>query len=260
MKEDNTLDMYVTDGGRRYLKHYLLDFGEALDGHAAEKGRREDGYEHFIDWEAQARAAVSVGLWKRPWEDVRPTRWASIGSFNAHDFDPRRWREAYPFWPFAEMDAADAYWAAKLVQRFDRPLLEAIVAQGHYSEPDAARYLVDTLLARRDAIGRVYLDAVTPLDDFQLDARRLCMQDLAVRHRFAKRGQVEFLTSQGVSKTLAEQEDGRICVSIPERPGYTVYRMRVRRADGPRPPMELHFHSGPNAHVVGLLRVLTPGP
>ena len=255
MKEDNTLDTYVTEGGQRYLKHYLLDFGEALDGHAAEKGRREDGFEHFVDWEAQTRAALSVGLWKRPWEDVKPTRWASVGSFSAHAFDPRRWREAYPFWPFAEMDAADAYWAAKLVQRFDRPMLEAVIAEGHYSDPAAAHYLVDTLLERRDAIGRAFLDAVTPLDDFELDARRLCMNDVAVRYGFAESGQVDFLTRSGVGTSLKQQPDGRLCVSIPKSRGYTVYRMRVRRADGPRPAMELHFQSGPDAHVIGLIRV-----
>jgi hypothetical protein len=30
IKEDNTLDMYVEENGRRFLRHYLLDFGEAL--------------------------------------------------------------------------------------------------------------------------------------------------------------------------------------------------------------------------------------
>ncbi len=255
MKEDNTLDVFVTEGGRSYLKHYLLDFGEALDGHAAEKNRPEDGFEHFIDWEAQTRAALSMGLWKRPWEDVRPTRWAAVGSFSSNGFDPRNWREAYPFWPFAEMDPADAYWAAKLAQRFDRPLLEAIVGEGRYSDPAVSNYVVQTLLARRDAIGRAYLDAVTPLDDFQLDSQRLCMTDIAVRGRFAKSGRVDFLTRAGLGMSIQEPPSGRLCVSVPQRSGYTVYRMRVRRADGVRPTMELHFQSGPDAHVIGVLRL-----
>ena len=77
MKEDNTLDMYVTEGNRRFLRHYLLDFGEALDGHAAEKGRPEDGWEHFIDWEMQTKALFAFGLWTRPWEEVKSTPWPS---------------------------------------------------------------------------------------------------------------------------------------------------------------------------------------
>jgi hypothetical protein len=98
MKEDNTLDMYVEEGGRKYLKHYLLDFGEALDGHGAEKGRKEDGWENFVDWEMQSKAMLAFGLWKRPWEDIKPTPWPSVGSFTAYPFDPQAWREAYPFW------------------------------------------------------------------------------------------------------------------------------------------------------------------
>lgn len=255
MKEDNTLDMYVTDGQRRYLKHYLLDFGEALDGHAAEKGRREDGWEHFIDWEMQAKATLSFGLWKRPWEDVKPTPWPALGSFSQHPFEPLAWREAYPFWPFAEMDASDAYWAAKLVLRFDRALLEAIVAEGKLSNADAERYLIDTLLARRDAIGRVYLDQVSPLDDFELTAKRLCMTDLALRYGFASHSTVEWLRAGEVQLALPTGRHGRVCVNLRGGDEYTVFRMRVRRPDGPRPALELHFKAGARARILGLVRV-----
>ena len=30
MKEDNTLDMFVEEGGRHFVKHHLVDFGEAF--------------------------------------------------------------------------------------------------------------------------------------------------------------------------------------------------------------------------------------
>jgi hypothetical protein len=217
MKEDNTLDLYVTDGKRRYLKHYLLDFGEALDGHAAEKNRPEDGWEHFIDWEMQTKATFSFGLWKRPWEDVKPTPWPALGSFSQHPYDPLKWREAYPYWPFAEMDASDAYWAAKIVMRFERPVIEAIVAQGKLSNKDAERYLVDTLIARRDAIGRAYLDRVSPLDEFELRADRLCMTDLAVRYGFATGGSVEWLRDGDVKLTVPIGARGRVWAATTTR-------------------------------------------
>jgi len=255
MKEDNTLDMYVDDKGRRYLKHYFLDFGEALDGHAAEKGRPEDGWENFIDWEMQTKAMFAFGLWKRPWEDVRATPWPALGSFSAQPFDPLRWREAYPYWPFAEMDASDAYWAAKLVMRFDQPLLKAIVAEGQLREPAAAEYLVKTLMARRDAIGRAYFEAVSPLDDFSLTSDRLCMTDLSVRYGFAKAGTVEWLKGSEVKASQAVNADGRLCVALRHGEDYTVMRMRTRRGDSKRPPMELHFKAGPRARILGIIRV-----
>ncbi len=255
MREDNTLDVYVEDGKRRYLRHYLLDFGEALDGHAAETGRREDGWEHFIDWEMQTKALFAFGLWKRPWEDVRPTPWPALGSFRAEPFDPTAWREAYPYWPFAEMDASDAYWAAKIVMRFERPLLEAIVAEGKLSDPLAARFLVSTLIQRRNTVGRTYLDAVTPLDDFELTADRLCMTDLMLRYGLAKRGSVEWLDDGEVRATRSVGADGRLCVKLRRNEGYTVFRMRSRRGDSTRPPMELHFKAGARPRILGIVRV-----
>ena len=246
MKEDNTLDMYVDESGRRFLRHYLVDFGEALGGHAAEKGRREDGWEHVWDWELQARAFVSFGLWKRPWEDTRPTQWAAIGNFRSEGFDPRLWREAYPYFPFFEMDAADAFWAAKLVMRFDRPTMAAIVAEGQLSDPAAAAYLVDALLARRDAIGRAYLDRVTPLDELQVAGHWLCMVDMAVRHGVARGGQVEL---DGRVTPIAA--DGRVCLELPRTDAYTIWRLRVRRADGLRPVMQVHLSAG---RVLGIVR------
>ena len=255
MKEDNTLDMYVEEGGRRFLKHYLIDFGEALDGHASEKGRREDGWEHIWDWGEQGKATLALGLWKRTWEDIEPTQWASIGGFTSRPFDPESWREAYPYWPFAEADRADSYWAAKLVMRFDKALLEAIVAEGKYSEPGAAAYLVKTLLERRDAIGRAYLETVSPLDEFDAGPTGLCMTDLGVRYRLATSGIVERLDDERVVERGTVAADGRVCLSLPRHEKYSVYRLRVRRGKNLRPPLEIHLKGGPRPRILGVIRV-----
>jgi hypothetical protein len=256
MKEDNTLDMYVEENGKHFLKHYLLDFGEALDAHAAEKDRLEDGFEYFIDYEAQLKATFAFGLWKRPWESRRPTAWASIGSFSAHPFDPWKWREAYPYWPFFEMDAADAYWAAKLVMRFDRPMLQAIVSQGQLSEPGAAAYLADTLFARRTAIGHAFLETVTPLDSFTARDSALCMIDLGVGYGLATSGAVERLSENGVVESQAVDRSGRVCLALPPHDGYTKYRLRTRRGGQTRPPLEVHLVGGSRPRVLGVLRVV----
>lgn len=255
MKEDNTVDMYVEEGGRRFLKHYLLDFGEAFDGHGASHGRRDDGWQHSWDWGAQAKATVTFGLWKRPWEDIEPTRWAAVGSFTAHPFDPTSWCEAYPYWPFREADAADMYWAAKLVMRFDAPMLEAIVAEGKLSESGAAPYLVKTLLERRNAIGRAYLETLSPLDEFDIGASGLCMTDLGIRFGLATDGFVERLVGKRVVETRTTTKSGRVCVSVPNDDGYTVYRLRVRRRADRRPPVEIHLKGGARPRILGVIRV-----
>ena len=182
IKPDNTLDTYVEEGGRQYLRHHLIDFGEALGGLRAESNRLRDGYEHTWDWTRQTQAFFALGLWKRPWEGQKTTRWLSVGAFSADTFDPTYWRPAATYAPFEEMDAADAYWAAKIVARFDRPILEAVVAEGQLSHPKAAKYLVDTLLKRRDKVGRAYLETVTPLDRFEIRNHNVCAVDLGMLH------------------------------------------------------------------------------
>jgi hypothetical protein len=249
VKADNTLDMYVTEGGRRFLRHYLVDFGEALGAHAAEHDRQEDGWEHFWDWEMQTRALLSFGLWRRPWEDLPQTRWKAIGGFSADGFDPRRWREAYPYFPFFHMDAADAFWAAKIVMRFDRSTIAAIVAEAQLADPEAADYLVDTLAARRDAVGRAYLDAVTPVDELRVEGAELCMVDVAVRHGLVAPGVLERVGGGGGAWRVAT--DGWVCVPLPGSPAYTVLRLRMRRGDEVRPPVQVHLLRG---RVIGLVR------
>jgi hypothetical protein len=204
----------------------------------------------------QTKAIFAFGLWKRPWEDVRATPWPSVGSFAAQPFDPRAWRETYPYWPFAEMDASDAYWAAKLVMRFDRPLLDAIVGEANMSDQTAATYLVNTLLARRDVIGKVYIESASSLDEFELSASSLCMTDLSMRYGFARGGSVEWLSGSDVRFSRPLSPHGRLCVPVPRSDAYTVFRMRVRRGThDTRPPMELHFKAGDRPRVLGIVRV-----
>ena len=159
------------------------------------------------------------------------------------------------FCPFLEMDAADAYWAAKLVMRFDRPLLTAIVDQGQFSDPEATAHVIDTLLARRDLIGRAYLEAVSPLDEFSAGPAGLCMKDLGVTHGLAA-GVVERLRGSHVLDSRAVDALGRVCLALPASDAYAVYRLRTRRGSDERRPLEVHLKGGPNARVLGIIRVV----
>jgi hypothetical protein len=252
LKEDNTLDMYLGEPGKGHLVHYLVDFGEALGGHQSEKGQLQVGWEHGWDWSGQLRAAASFGLWKRPWEGQRETPWKSIGHFGADHFDPRGWRERYPYEPFDHMDRTDAYWAARLVMEFDRPILEAIVAEAKFSSPEAAAYLVDTLLARRDKVGAAYLDGVTPLDDFELRDGDLCAIDVARHHGIRKDGVVSL---DGGTYPIAA--DGTVCLPLPRTPGYHIMAPRIRTSRYTTPALQLHVvvdGGTREARLIGVVR------
>lgn len=255
MKQDNTLDMYVEEGGKHFLRHYLIDFGEALGGHAAEKSRDEDGYEYYVDWENQSKALLALGFWKRPWESRVHTPWLSIGAFSALDFEPVQWREAYPYFPFFETDEADSYWAAKIVMRFERRHIEAAVAAGQLSQPEAARYLVDTIVARQRKIGLAYIESVTPIDDLTIRPGALCGVDLGVRFKLATGGAVVRLGPHDEElDRVSATADGGFCMAIPAGDDYTVYRLSTYRGRDQRRAMAVHFKGGPNARILGIVR------
>ena len=182
------------------------------------------------------------------------TPWRSIGAFSSRYFEPELWKEAYPYWPFWEADVADLYWGAKQVVRFTRPMLEAIVAEAELSDPEAARYLVDALLGRRYKIGRTWLDAVTPFDDFRIEQGRLCGVDLAVRYGIAREGSLVQLNDAGeiVDERLVAR-DGSICVTLPPAE-YAVLRLRVRRSQELRPPLQIHHATTPVPRILGVIR------
>ena len=256
MKEDNTLDMWVEADGKHFVRHYLIDFGGAMGALRAEKNRLEDGYEHHWDWSYQMRALLALGLWKRPWEAHAKEPWMSYQAYTAEHFDPTLWRGNFPYWPFMEMDAADAYWGAKLVMRFDRPLIEAIVATGQISRPAHAQHLVEVLMARRRAIGAAWIETLTPLDEWRIEPGRLCAVDLGVRFGLSTFGVVERLDIyDGVTSRHTVHPDGSICMPIAQDDTYRIERIRVRRGLDKRPAMEIHYIGGADARILGLVRV-----
>jgi hypothetical protein len=267
MKEDNTLDMWVNEGGRNFLRHYLLDFGEALGGHQAEKQRMEDGWEYLWDYGKQFRALISFGFWRRPWEDQENTQWLSIGAFSGEYFDPALWREAYPYQPFHEADPSDLYWGAKLVMRFDRDAIEAVVSEGAFSDDDAADFLVEALLERQRRIGETWLEAVSPIDAFRVVGRDLCAVDLGVYYGIADIGVVERLSDDfdpifdaedGNAERNVEEypvdEGGALCLPLGDE-DYGVARLRVRRGPEFRPVMQVHYAGGDAPRILGIVRV-----
>lgn len=256
VKQDQSLDMYVQEGGRRFLRHYLLDFSESLGGHRAQWGLEMHGHEYLWDWSEQAKALFSFGAYVRPWEEQEPTRFPSVGAFDAEHFDPPRWKETYPFWPFSEMTDADAYWGAKLVMRFDRPIVEAVVSQARYSDPEAAAYVVETLLARRRKIGLAWLvDSVTPLDHFRVTPAGLCAVDLAVLYSLSPPRTVERLDDDGEPiESVPEDARGRVCLASHDRGAYEIARLRVRLGEAETPPMQAHFVSGARPRMLGVVR------
>ncbi len=63
----NTIDAYVEEEGRRYIKHYLQDFGSTLGSGSTAAQKPRAGNEYYIEGKQIAKGIATLGLWQRDW-------------------------------------------------------------------------------------------------------------------------------------------------------------------------------------------------
>ncbi len=168
VRERNTLDMYVTENGRSFLRHYLIDAGSALGSDTLFANKDYVGFEYILDWGQVSQSLIGLGSYEGWWHGHQRVRYKSVGYFESDTFEPGKWRQNYPLVAFENMGTADAYWAAKIVMAFSDEQIRAAVAAGDYSDAGAADYLARTLIARRDKTGRYGYEKTGALDNFRI--------------------------------------------------------------------------------------------
>jgi len=183
-KQHNTLDMYVEEDGRRFVKHHLIDFASTLGAAAGVDGPNPRyGFEFGFSPVAFTKRTVSLGLYESDWRKKTLHGFQEVGYFDSTYFDPGDFQPLQPNSAFANTTKRDAYWGAKIVAAFRDEHIDAIVAQGKYREPAAAEHVASVLKANRDTIARYYFDRVPPLDFFRIVGDRVAFEDLGVNYR-----------------------------------------------------------------------------
>jgi hypothetical protein len=177
----NSFDSLISENGRQYIRHYLFDFGSTLGSGTVFAQKPRAGNEYLWEPGPTFKSLFSLGLWVRPWIRVEYPNYPSIGNFEADFFQPEKWKPEYPNPAFDNMTDEDAFWAAKIVMCFSDDQLRAIVKTGQLSDARAEAYLTETIIKRRDKVGRFWLNQVNPLDQFQVDGSTLVFDNAAVR-------------------------------------------------------------------------------
>jgi hypothetical protein len=214
----NSIDTYVTDNGRQYIRHYLQDFGSNLGSGSTSAQQPRGGNEYLIERDKIAKGLFSFGLWERDWSKVRYPEYPSLGNIEADFFEPGRWKTEYPQPAFDQMDAADAFWAARIVSRFDDSMIKAIVDTGELSNSDAARILTDVIIKRRDKVVAYWIGQTNPLDNFAVvstgaGAHELVFDNAAIRLHAAQPGAtynaswLALDNDHGTESTVGEEHD-----------------------------------------------------
>lgn len=226
-REQNTLDLFVPldqdrEGGPGYVRHHMIDFGDCFGSVWDSDGiSRRLGHASVFDFNYVAEDFLSLGAIERPWERAQRTG-GVFNYFSARDFDPEAWRGEYPNPAFARMTEADGAWMARILARFDNALVAAAVTVGKY-DPDSERYLIETLIQRRDAILKRYLGRLSPLADVHVNRDLVCAVDLARRAHIVPNERVTFraVAYRGADAVadrplgFADVQAPRVCTALP---------------------------------------------
>jgi hypothetical protein len=191
-REQNTLDMWLAHGGRGFVRHHLVDFGDSLGSlwTPPTLGRRI-GQSYYVDFGDMAQDWFTFGAIERPWD--RATFGPSgpvFGYFDVEHFDPETWKPGYPNPAFGRMKERDAAWMARIIAQFTDEHVRAIVRTADLRDPLLNETLFRILVGRRDKILRRYLGRLSPLawPELRRSERgtELCMKDLLVASSLAR--------------------------------------------------------------------------
>ncbi len=186
VRHANTLDMWVTEEGRSFLKHYLIDFNATLGGAAGGAKPPMFNHEYFLDYGAIAKNYFALGFRKSDWQkrleeqgpvELKP---AAIGYFDNNRFSPKDFKVQLPYYAFKDLTRADGFWAAKIIARFTDDDIQAMIRAGKLTNPEDADTLFQLLSERRDIIARYWFSEASPLDQFSLKDSHLAFSDLEI--------------------------------------------------------------------------------
>jgi hypothetical protein len=169
----NSLDSYVTEDGRGYVRHYLQDFSSILGSgsdwrRAVAPQNPRAGNEYILALSPMLATVATLGIWERPWYHARYKVYPEVGAIEADFFEPEDWKPEFPNAAFDRMLPDDAFWAARIVSRFDDAAIRRIVKEGDYRSPEAEEHLARMIIRRRDKVLAHCFRLVNPLADFQL--------------------------------------------------------------------------------------------
>jgi len=205
-RAQNTMDSWVKENGTHHVRHYLLDFGSTFGSGSVDMQLPHLSFHYWLDLPVVKKNLVGFGFHvpeyrKADWPEF--PEYESVGRWESELFDPVKWRNDYPNPAFLRMTARDAFWAAKILMKFTREELAAIVETGEYGDPKDARYFLDVLLERQLKCGRFGINAINPLDEFRIQEGSLAFVNLSEKYGF-----VEAETSYEVQWFAYDNETG----------------------------------------------------
>lgn len=175
----NTYDSVVEEDGRKFIKHYLLDFGSALGSDAIAPKDPRLGHEYFIDFRPGLRNLLGFGFYVPKYARVDFHTVPAVGKFEAEAFEPDKWKPNYPNAAFICRLPGDEYWGTRKLLAFTDQDIRNVVRTARYSDPQAEDQMARILIERRNKIGQAFLKKVLPLENVRIANEQIEFEDLA---------------------------------------------------------------------------------
>ena len=194
-----------------------------------------------------------MGLVVEDWEKITPTPWKSVGTFESTIFNPANWKETHPFLPIRRSRSADNYWGAKLAALTPKHL-EMLVHAAHFPEPNAAEYVLKTLLERRQKILNYFLAQVSPVELKKIEQNKIYFHDLGREPQTGSPTRAITYKIQLIDDQARElipgqniySEQNELVIPLDNKifdraDNYLTLKIRVIRGDGAPAPAQFHF-------------------
>jgi hypothetical protein len=251
----NSMDALVTADGRRFLRHYLIDFGSILGSAGFTQKEPWMGHQYAIARPEAFRQMFTFGFYLPPWMRSHYPKLTGAGLFDARSFDPVNWKSNYPNPAFLLMDDEDAFWAAKQVGAFTDEEIRAIVQTGEYTDSRTADWIAECLIQRRDKIMAAWFGRVLPIDKFRVADGKLAFDDLAKSGSGSVAYQIQWSTYDNeLGKTTAiptAMGNKLPPVNSAEYLAATIACGKPAQGKCPNPVIVYLRRNGPNFDVVG---------
>lgn len=250
----NSLSSLVTENGRSFIRHYLLDFGSALGSAAVGPREGWEGYEALVEEPgAIGRRALSLGLDIPVWRTQQYFESSSIGRLplDHSKWNPEEWWPHITNAAFRHMRRDDEFWAASKLVAITDEMIRAAVAEGKFGDPKSEAFLAKAISDRRLRILQTYLPKVNPIVDPVLDRDgRLSFRNLAVDMAVADRAPAyralwyTFDNAADKATLVATTEETQSPMLMPAMPASEFIKVDIAAVGGPDPwtkPVSAYF-------------------
>jgi hypothetical protein len=230
----NTIDSLVEEDGRKFVKHYIVDFGATLGSWSVwpkypyQTERSQMGF---------FGALTGFGLRQHSWQKDRDA-WEhmtkehpAVGWFESDTWKPKTFRTGRRQIAHYRMTDRDAYWGAKIVASFTDAQIDAVVGAAGYKPEDAAE-IAYALKVRRDKIAELYLSDVTALEAPRIEGDRLCWSDLALTTGALATGDLRYDArvrderGRELASARWQPKAATSCMKLARGPGYVIVTVK----------------------------------